>query len=477
MLIGMFTSRVVLQTLGVENYGLYNVVGGIVVLFSFLQSGLVSSTSRFLTIDIGYNNISKLKKTFTSSFSLHIIIGILLLIIFETIGLYLFYQLNIPAEKSEICLVVYQLSIISTIISFVMTPFSALIIAHEKMSFYSYIGILDVVLKLAILYLLVFLPFNKLLVYSFLLLGTTIIYVIINIIYCFISFKEVTWKISIVNDDFKPLLSFTGWTMLGSVAYLSSTQGINYLLNIFCGAYANAARAIAIQVQSIISKFIQGFQTAINPQITKSYSKGDYIEMQKLIFRSSRYSVYVLSVIIFPVFFYLPKLLDLWLGSVPRYAVIFTRIMVLSAFIEALDNPLRTALNATGSIKNIQIINSILYLISTIVSAIFLYFKYEPQYVFIIVSFSAFLIIPFRLHYLNMLINLSIKSYLLNVIRYIIILLSFALILYQVIGYVKNPIIGILLTIVSLLIFIFYLLNKEEQLYIKSKIIKLYGRL
>lgn len=477
MLIGMYSSRVILQTLGAEDYGLYNVVGGIVALFSFLQSGLTSATSRFLTIDLGTNNLIKLKSTFSSSLSLHILIGILLIIIFETIGLVLFSQLNIPDAKFKVCQIVYQISVLSTVISFIITPFNALIIAHEKMTFYAYVGILDVILKLVILYLLVYLPFDKLLVYSLLLFGTTLIYIFINVGYCFINFQEVSWKITICKKNFKSLLTFTGWTMIGSISYLTSTQGINYLLNISCGAYINAARAIALQLQSVISRFIQGFQTAINPQITKSYSKSEYIEMQELIFKSSRYSFYVLSIIIFPICFYLPQILHLWLGKIPDYTVIFSEIMILSAFIEALDNPLRTALNATGSIRNIQIISSILYFLSTLLSTISLYLKFPPQYVFIIVSLLTLMIIPFRLYYLNHLINMNIKLYFSHVVKYILVISFFCFFLQQIAKFIENYFIGIIVTASLLISTIYMVLKKEEKLFIKTKIKGIYGRL
>ena len=288
MAINLYTSRIVLKILGIEDFGIYNAVGGIVAMFGFLTSAMSISTQRYITYELGKNNLKQLNKIFNTSITIHAVISVIILILAETIGLWFLYnKMTIPIERLNAALWTYQASIASAIILIMSIPYNATIIAHEKMSAFAYISVLEVVLKLAIVYLLLISNFDKLKLYSTLILIVQLIIRIIYGQYCKKHFLET--KIHFIKDKslFKEMLSFAGWNLWGNCAGIASTQGVNILLNIFFGPHINAARGIAVQVQGAVNQFASNFQTAINPQITKSYAQGDYNYMHNLIFSST----------------------------------------------------------------------------------------------------------------------------------------------------------------------------------------------
>lgn len=386
MLISLYTSRVILNTLGITDFGIYNVVGGIISLLGFVTSSLGGASSRYITFELGKGNKNKLKKIFGNILSIHILFSIAIFILGETIGLWFFYnKLQIPLERFNAAFWVYQFSIFTSILSFISIPYNAVIIAHEKMSAFAYISIIDIILKLLIVYLLLIIPYDKLIIYSILFFCIQAFDRIIYGVYCSKHFEETHTKLQIDKNLFKELFDFAFWTMGGNLACIGYTQGLNILLNIFFGPAINAARGIAVQVQSVVRNFCLNFQTAINPQITKNYAKKDLAQMHSLIQISSKYSFLLLYLISLPLILEAPIVLKWWLGIVPEHTINFLRIILCTSLVVSLSNPLVISIYATGVIKKFQIIEgSLLLCIVPIAYVCLKLYTIAPEIVFII---------------------------------------------------------------------------------------------
>lgn len=390
MLIGLYTSRVILRNLGVTDYGIYNAVGGIVGMFSIISATLGNATSRFITIAIGKGNQDDINKTFGCIKVLYYWLCIILIILAETIGLwFLYHKMTIPDGRMHAALWVYQYSILSSVIGFICVPYNAALIAHEKMSAFAWISLLDSIFKLLICYLLAISPFDRLVTYSSLLFGCGIIDRIIYAIYCNKYFEEVKAKPRLDKTQFKDILTFSGWAMGGNIAWVLNTQGITLLLNMFFGPVVNAARGIAQQVQGVMTQFVSNFQTAINPQITKSYARSDFSRMKELVTLSSKYSYFLLLLMFVPVFIEAPVILKWWLVTVPEGTVLFLRITLISELIRALSNPLQISVMATGRIKKYQILDSMFSLL--VLPIVYILFRFLNS-----AAYWAFLMMVFR---------------------------------------------------------------------------------
>jgi len=365
MLIGLYTSRVVLNVLGVEDFGIYNVVGGVVAMFGILNSAMASSTSRFITFELGQGNRDRLKLVFSMSVLIHLLIAVLLCLFAESVGLwFLTSRMQIPDLRMDAAVWVFHFSVASAFISIISVPFSAAIIAHEKMAVFAGFSILDMVLRLAMVLVLQVIDLDKLIIYAVMLLMVQVVMQLLYWIYCFRKFEEVHTGLRWNRPLFREMTSFAGWSMFGDSAVLLFTQGVNILLNIFFGATVNAARGIAVQVQGVLTRFIGGFQTALNPQITKSFAANDLPYMHKLIYASSKYSFFLLLLLSLPVFMVTDTLLVWWLKIVPEHTVSFVRLMILISLIDSLANPLIFAAKATGKIRLYQsVLGSLLLLV------------------------------------------------------------------------------------------------------------------
>lgn len=417
MVVGIYTSRVVFATLGIEDYGLYNVIGGIIAMFGFLNSAMGNTTSRFITFHLEKRDLNKQVSVFSTAVEIHFIIALIILILGETVGLwYLYNKLVIPEGRFTAAFWLYQLSIASTIISIVSVPYNAAIIAHEKMSVFAYISIMDAVLKLIIVYFLAIAPFDKLIFYGSLIFLIQILDRIVYGIYCGRHFPETKLKLSWEKDLFKEIFSYAGWNMMGGFAYVFFTQGINLLLNLFCGTAVNAARGIAVQVESIVKQFASNVQTAINPQIIKSYAQNNLERMHSLVCASSRYCFFLLFIITLPIMLEIKYLLHLWLGDYPDHTVNFVRIILANVILDTLVNPLWTANAATGKVKIYQItVNSISLLFIPIA---FLVIKYSnvPESLFLCTVISTIVCTIARLFIVMKQISLNFKYYFINVL-------------------------------------------------------------
>ena len=415
MLVSLFTSRVILQTLGVEDYGVYNVVGGVITMFTFLNSAMSSATSRYITFEIGKGNMEQLKKVFSTALQIHAAIALLIVILGETVGLwFLMNELVIPDGRMEAAMWVYQCSIVTAVVTVMSVPYNADIIAHEKMSAFAYISVLEILLKLAIVYLLVVLPFDKLKVYAVLVLLVGMLIRYIYTLYCHNHFEESHYIHRIEKPLLKEMSSFAGWSFWGNLAGILYTQGLNMMLNIFFGPVVNAARGIATQIQGVVQQFVGSFQMALNPQITKTYASGELDKMHSLMFRSARFSFMLLFFLSLPIMLETNYILTLWLGIVPENTVIFARIIIAISLIYTTANPCVIANQATGKVKVYQAVVGGLLLLILPISYIVLKMG-APAYSVFIVHFCVESVAQFaRMYMLRNMLDLPLLSYVKN---------------------------------------------------------------
>lgn len=324
MLVTLYTSRVVLNTLGVTDYGIYNVVGGVVMMFSVISGSLSSSISRFITYELGHGDFEKLKRIFSTSVNIQIGISILILVLAELFGVwFLNAKMNIPAERLSAANWVLQCSLLSFIINLISVPYNACIIAHERMSAFAYISILEAVLKLAVVYMLLVSPYDKLATYAILLVVVALIIRMAYSLYCRRHFEESRYKFVYDKPLVKEMTGFAGWSFFGNGAYMLNVQGVDMLINIFFGVTLNAARGVATQVQNAVMQFVNNFTVAVNPQITKSYAAGEMEYMYKLVCRGARFAYFLLLLFVVPIVCEADYILRLWLKLVPEYAPTF----------------------------------------------------------------------------------------------------------------------------------------------------------
>lgn len=378
-LVGLYTSRVVLNTLGVTDYGIYNVVGGIVTMASFLNSAMVAASQRFLAFELGKNDFDRLSKVFCTSINIHAVISLIAIVIAETIGLWFVNtKLNIPEERMVAANWVFQASIISFVINVMSVPYNSAIVAHEKMSAFAYISIIDAILKLAIVYLLIVMSFDKLIAYSILMVCVVLLVRFCYTIYCKRHFEECTYHILFDKSLFKEMFSFAGWSVVGNLGFSFKDQISNIILNIFFGPTVNAARSLGIQVTAHVKTFAQSFTMALNPQITKQYAGGNLEASRKLVYAGSRYTFYLLTLVAIPVIIHTDYIMRLWLGIVPEYTNQFVRYSILISLLYAMSECVTKAIQATGRIKWFQIGISIIMLSELPLAWILLKFGYPP---------------------------------------------------------------------------------------------------
>ena len=428
--ISLFTSRVILQTLGVEDYGISSVVGGVISMFTFINAAMVSSTQRYLNFELVRGDANQLRCVFSTSLQIHALIALAIIVLSETVGLwFLNEKLVIPEARLTAAMWVYQCSILSCAVSIMSTPYNAVIVAHEKMSAFAYISILDVSLKLLVVYLLVVLPFDKLIILAILNLLVQLFIRYIYTLYCHRHFPESYFQFWFNKTLFKEMFGFAGWSFWGNLAAILYTQGLNMMLNIFFGPIVNAARGIAVQVQSAVQQFVGGFQTALNPQITKNYASNNLPQMHSLMFRSARFSFLLLFFLSLPVLMETNFILTLWLKTVPDDAVIFTQIMICISLIYTTANPCIIANQATGKVKIYQMVVGGILLLILPISYVVLKLG-APAYSVFIVHFCIESLAQFsRMYMLRKLIHLPLWQYMKNIYIPIVSTVAIAIIL------------------------------------------------
>ena len=482
--VSLYTSRIVLATLGIEDYGLYNVVGGIVAMFTFLNTAMGNSSHRYIAYALGKGDEKELNQVVSATCLIHWGIAIVILILSETVGLWFLHnKMVIPEGRMTAANWVYQFSVVSCMVTIISVPYNAMIIAHEKMGAFAFISILDAVLKLLIVYLIQISPFDKLIFYAALILSVGILDRMIYQIYCHRHFNEARHIKLHKVPQLKEMMSFAGWSLIGNLAFIGNTQGLNILLNMFFGPSVNAARGIAVQVNGAVKGFVTNFQTAVSPQIIKSYSQGDYKRLHSLVFSSSKFSFFLLYCMVLPISIEAKTILGLWLKEVPDYAVIFTILVLLITLIEPLSNPIDKANQATGKIKDYQLVEGGTLLLIVPLSYIALKRGGEPYMVFVVQFVIMSLVQILRLFLVCHKIKMSKREYVNRVIIRVI-LVAFVSAILPVFLFFHLPqttltfIVIVLTSIISVLTCSYFIgLTNNEKVMVRKKTVSLVAKL
>lgn len=421
LVIGLYTSRVVLNVLGISDYGIYNVIGGIVAIFATLNSAMSSTSSRYVTYYLGKGDSKKLNNIFCTVTYIHVAIAIIVIIICETVGLWFFYNhMSIPTDRVDVAFWLLQFSFAASFLSMINIPYTGLIIAHENMNIYAYISIFDVTMKLVIAFLIQYSPIDKLLFYGILILFVQLSDFLIYRLYCIKKYIESHLKLFFDNALFKELLTYCGWSIIGNLAVVFNTQGVNLLLNMFFGPAVNAARGIAVQVQNVVNQFVSNFQVALNPQIVKTYANNDKDRMHQLIFASAKYGFLLLFLISLPIMIEAKMILSIWLKIVPDYTVVFLRIILISCLVNSLANSFTVAAGATGRIKLYSVVVGGIVLLPVPVSYFILKQYPQPELIFCIVVLFEIFALLVRLLFMKKMISLPITLYIKKVVKPIV---------------------------------------------------------
>lgn len=484
MAVTLYTSRVVLKVLGVEDFGIYNVVGGVVAMFGFLNAAMTTSTQRYITFELGKGNFERLKKIFSTCVNIHAIIAFAVVLLVETVGIWFLYnKMVIPSDRLDAAMWVLQISILTTIIAIMSFPYNADIIAHERMSAFAYISIVEVSLKLGIVFLLqLFASFDKLILYAILIAVVQLLICFSYKYYCNKNFEESEYHFVFDKALFKEMMSFAGWNLWGNLAGILFTQGLNMLLNTFFGPVVNAARGIAVQVQTAVSQFSNNFQTAINPQITKTYASGQFDDMHKLVFRSSKFTFMLLLMLGLPIIMETRFILDLWLVDVPDYTATFLRIILVTTIVDASANSLMVSAAATGNVKRYQTIIGGILLSIVPISYIVLRLGGQPWTVFMVHLVVCCIAFVTRLFIIRPLINLNIGSFVNKVMIRCLYVVLLAVLVPLSMHYVLdrnilNSIIIIVVSLISAFIASFFVgIDNNERRWVLNKAKELLGK-
>lgn len=488
MAVSLYTSRVVLSTLGVEDYGIYNVVGGVVAMFSVISGSLSAAISRFITYELGKGDKKALESIFSSAVTIQLALGVIILILAEGIGVwFLNAKMNIPENRLYATNWVFQLSIVTFIINLISVPYNASIIAHEKMSAFAYISILEVSAKLLIVYMLLISPIDRLIFYAIMMASVALIIRFVYGYYCKRHFEECNYHFIFDKDLLKRMFGFAGWNFIGNCSAILRDQGGNIVINLFCGPAVNAARGIAYQVNSAINGFVNNFMMALNPQITKSYASGNREYMMTLIYQGARLSFYILMMFSLPVIINVDYILGLWLKTVPEHTSTFIQLVLVFTMSEAISNPLITAMLATGNIRNYQIIVGGLQLMNLPISYILLKNGCIPETVLIVAICISQCCLLARLYMLRGMIGLSFKKFIekvyFNVISVSTISALLPILVSKILpGNFANFILACILSLLTTSLTILYIgCNSEERALVfkktkqlKNKILKKY---
>lgn len=416
MFISFYTSRIVLNALGAENYGIYNVAGGIAAMLSFINGSMALATNRYLSYAIGKQDKHLLQRTFNTSVIIHIIIAVVILILGETIGLWYFYNyLNIPKESFAPAMWVYQLSIVTAMMSIINVPYTALTTAHEDMGIYAYLSLAEGIMKLSVAFLLTISVFSSIKWYA---IFSFFVSIFIFIFWRVLDAKKYPYCKSKGDFDcpiFKEMFGFVSWQLVGSISWVLRNQGANLVLNYFFGPILNTARALSIQVNGGVTSLVANFQKASNPQLVKHFSQNDVVSMQKLLFRSSKMSFIFIFIFAFPVIWEVEPILKFWLHDIPPYAVIFVRLALVATIVDSLSGMLQQTALATGKIKEYTKVVTIIML--SYIVWVYLFFKlgYPPQtmiYIEMGVYFCAFIA---RMLICKNLYNLNMRAFIFKV--------------------------------------------------------------
>lgn len=476
MLISLYTVRIVLSNLGIEDYGIYNLIGGVVVLFAFISNSSGAATQRFLNFALGENNNQKTKNVYSASILIHVGVALIFLILSEVIGLWAVNcYLNIPQKRLVAANWVLQFSLITSVLSILKIPYNASVIAYEKMSFYAVMSIFEGICKFLVAMLISIFPYDKLIFYSFLVALITFLSFLLSKIYVNIKFTPCRFTFHHEKEIYKELISFSGWSLLSSIGSTCSNQVLTMILNKFFGVVANAAIGIANQVNNTVYQFISNFQIAFEPQITKSYAARENDYLLDLIFKTAKFSFYLLWFFVLPLSLNANIVLKVWLKEVPDYSVIFLRIILLFSLIDAIVGPLWMVSYAIGNIRNYQIVAFSVSLITVPIAWILFKFGFPPYWIVILRVLNNFVFSSWRLGYLKKRMNFPVLNFIRLVIipSVIVVTISFIfsyisfIITKGVLQFFASCIVSVIINIIAMWVIG---CNKSERLYLKNLI-------
>lgn len=479
IVVNIFTVRVLWQVLGVNDYGIYNVVGGIVLMFIFLNNAMIASSQRFISYGLGKGDPDALRRTFSISITVHILLAVAVLIIAETVGLwFLNAKLNIPVERMVAANWVYQSAVIAFIINMVSVPYNACIVAHEHMDVYGYLGILEVFLKLGIVLLVAVLPFDRLISYAILLMMVSLVMRLIYSIYCKKHFAECRYTKTKDVGIMKEMFSFAGWSLIGNMGFSVREQGLNIVLNLFFNVAVNAAKGIANQIGSVLNGFASSFTMAVNPQITKRYAAGETASMMNLMFSGCKYSLMLMAIIVLPLTAAADTVLHIWLGNVAPYTVGFLQLVLVMSLIDCVVSPIVTAMQATGNIRKFQIVISIIMIANLPIAWLWLKFSSNPYIVMYVSIATSVIGLVARLMLLHELIPFSYAEFFRKVYgRTLPVIILLGVIIFLIEPFFASNLVGLVLFALSSVIIIaiaYYtlLLSSAERTFLKKALLR-----
>lgn len=456
MVVSLYTSRVVLDYLGESDYGIQNVVGGIVTMFAFLSNTLASASQRYFAFELGRNNIQRLKNIFSLTLLLYLIVSVVIVLLAETVGLWFVnHKMLIPLERLDAANWVFQISIISFCVTILATPYQALIIARERMDVYAIVGILDAILHLLFV---IFLQYcvhdvDSLIAYGLVMLAYKCICQAIYVIYARYKFNEANLLFCWNGPLAKEMLSYSFWNIFGAIAQICRSQGINMLISAFFLPGINAARGIAYQVNNALNVFATNFYTAVRPQVTKRYASGDMSSTMSLVFSSSKFTFFLMAFISIPMLVYIKPIMSIWLVSVPDYAVFFTQLVIIIALIDSLSNPLMTLMQATGRVKKYQLITGGLVLLNLPMSWYLLHLGFTAEYTMYVDIFIASVSLISRLYIVKENVEFSIRQYSQSILSRVLIVSLFTYIMSRILFLLNDCFYSELLSTLILYVF------------------------
>lgn len=481
LVVSLFTARVILDALGAVDYGLNHVVGGLVTMFSFVNGSLSSSTSRFISYEIGKGNDDNLSRTFSNAFVIHFALAAIVVALGETIGVYIVNNvMNIPADRLSACDLLWQCVLLGVFLKIVTVPMNAMIIAFEKMGVYACVGLFDIIARLLVVFLVKYSPYDKLVSLALLNALVSLIDFAVYYTYTKLTFSLfVSYSLKCEMPIIRKMLRFTIWEFIGSTAVMLRTAGVNLLLNLFFSPIANAANAIAYRVNSAIVGFTANFTKAANPQIIKSYAAEEFVDMKKLIMRSGKITYYLLMLLSFPVIFECDYILHLWLGdNVPEDAVVMTKLVLVISMIDTFTYSIGCAVQATGQVKNYQLVVSGINLLAFPLSWVSFKLGMPVYSGLVVVMVCSLVSLGARMPFLKNLLHISPSEYILKVflrvgmVSIVSLIPPFVLVHYIVDSGVRCVSMVLLTTIVSLTAIMLCGLEGEERAFVKDAVSK-----
>lgn len=430
MVISLYTSRVVLQVLGVEDYGVYQVVGGLVAMFSVISSSLSSAISRFITFEIGRGDMDRLKRIFSTSIIIQLCLCVIVALAVEIGGLWFMHtEMQIPAGRLDAAEWVLHCSVLTFCLNLLSIPYNACIIAHEHMKAFAYVSVVEAMLKLVILFLIIHSPIDRLVAYALLLTLAAALIRLAYTVYCHKHFEETKTKLIFDKSIFKEMSGFSGWSFFNNTSFILNNQGVSMLMNVFFGVTVNAARGIAIQVESAVLQFVNNFTTALNPQITKSYANGDLDNMYKLVCRGAKFSFFSMLILSLPIILEANQILSMWLTEVPEHTVIFVQLSMLMGMCDCIGTTGYTACIATGKLKRYSLILTPLIVLEFPLSWLFFYYGASVESSYYLYILIKLLVLFVRMYLMQRMIGLNCLMYIKGVFFPIVLTTLFSIIL------------------------------------------------